>query len=152
MARGPSNANPNYGGFPDFGQAPPDSSIGLSGGEVHLFPSDGQLLTFQGVGEFIAVKSMFDEFEIQARQQPWEGSLAVSVNTAVAMNVAGDRVGIYGDATPALRLDGVPTTVGSEILQLAHGGQIRQQREGHYVIVWPDTTIVHVWYRFTAQG
>ena len=49
-----------------------------------------------------------------------------------------------GEAAPALRINGVPTALGSGVVRLPRGGWIRL-REGHYVVVWPDTSMAHVW-------
>ena len=56
---------------------------------------DGRNYDFQAVGEFIAAKDESGDLEIQVRQEPWGSSTTVSVNTAVAMGIAGDQVGIY---------------------------------------------------------
>jgi hypothetical protein len=148
---GSGGGNPGFGEAPNFGQPSSEHTIGSSVLDVHLFPSDQGSLTFQGAGEFIAVKSSFDDLEIQVRQVPWQSSRLASFNSAVAMNVAGDRVGIYGNAIPPLRIAGVPTGLGPEVLQLPHGGQM-SLREGTYVVVWPDGTIVHVSHRGSDVG
>src|SRR5690606_7776811 len=66
-----------------------------SAGDVHLVTPDGLAFDFQGAGEFLLLKSSDGKIEIQTRQEPWLDSDRVTVNTAVAMNVNGDRVGIY---------------------------------------------------------
>ncbi len=100
-----------------------ESRQGDSWGDPHLVTFDRLAYDFQGVGEFILVKSLIDNLEIQSRMAPWGSSRVVSVNSAVAMNVAGDKVGVYVDRSPALYVNGSPTSLGSEALLLPGGGQ-----------------------------
>ncbi|MFN6014134.1 MAG: VWD domain-containing protein, partial [Flavobacteriales bacterium] len=99
---------------------------GRTYGDPHLSSFDGASYSFQTVGEFVLAKSDLGNFEIQARQQPQTDDF--SLNTAVAMNVAGDRVGIYANEKPdnvstsALRVNGVPVTISRSAYFLPHGG------------------------------
>jgi RHS repeat-associated protein len=68
---------------------------GISSGEPHLQSFDGYNYDFQGVGEFALVHGTDPGLEIQVRQESWGNSNLVSVNTAVAMQVGDDVVGIY---------------------------------------------------------
>ena len=106
-------------------------------GDTHLVTFDGLAYDFQGVGEFIMVRSLSDSLEVQARMKPWRGSRVVSVQNAVAMDVAGDRVGVYVDRTPALYVNGVPTELGAEGMSLASGGAV-VARPGFFDVSWPD--------------
>ena len=65
-----------------------------SDGDPHLYTFDRRFYSFQAVGEFVLVKG--DGMEIQVRQQPFEDSTTVSVNTAVAVSVAGQKRMISG--------------------------------------------------------
>jgi len=120
-----------------------NNQTATSTGDPHLITIDGQRYDFQGVGEFVALKSTSDNFEVQARQAPWQGSRLVSTNTAVAMNVAGDRVGIYAGATPRLLVNSEPITLTGRTMWLTNGGLI-EHREGQYTVIWPDNTAVQV--------
>jgi RHS repeat-associated protein len=125
--------NPNPGGGLGKGE-------GNSWGDPHLVTFDGLAYDFQAVGEFILVRSLDDNFEIQTRTAPWRNSRVVSVNTAAAMNVAGDRIGIYVGRDPALYINGVPTSLlGSQ--SLPQGGQI-SFLSGTYTVTWPDGSLV----------
>ena len=77
-----------------------------SNGDPHVLTADGLAYDFQAAGEFTAIKSSSSDFEIQVRQEPWAGSTTVTVNTAVAMNVAGDRVGVYVGARDVVHING----------------------------------------------
>jgi hypothetical protein len=101
---------------------------------------DGATYSFQTVGEFVLARSNENKFEVQTRQEPQRDDF--SLNTAVAMNVAGDRVCIYanekpdGDASSALRVNGRPITIGSGAHFLDHGGTITYSGNT-YRINWP---------------
>jgi hypothetical protein len=117
--------------------------LGLSFGDPHIRTPDGLDFDFQAAGEFIAVASTRDDLVIQVRYEPSSGASTVSNTTAVAMNVAGDRVGIYLGQTPPLRLNGQPVALRDPSLPLGNGGRVL--RDGsRYLVVWPDGSAVLV--------
>jgi len=122
---------------------PDNGGPGDDAGDVHLVTFDHLAYDFQGVGEFVSVRSIDDNFEIQTRKRPWRTSRVVSVNSAVAMNVAGDRIGIYNDRDPALYINGVPTLIANDLM-LPNGGIIRIS-PWVYIIEWPDGIQVQVY-------
>jgi RHS repeat-associated protein len=75
-------------------------------GDTHLTTLDGTHYNFQGAGEFTLVKSTTDDFEIQVRQQPWNGSTTVTVATAVSLELGGQRIGIYLNDPNPLKING----------------------------------------------
>ena len=84
-------------------------SCGSTNGDPHLTTFDGLYYDFQAAGEFIAAKSPSGSFEIQVRQEPFFGSTDISVNTAVAFNISGNRFGVYvGPSGITTRLNGSP--------------------------------------------
>lgn len=122
-------------GFPD-----PNSS-----GDVHILTPDGLAFDFQGAGEFIILKSSNGEVEIQARQEPWIESTKVTVNTAVAMNVSGDKVGIYLKKAEPVIVNGLEEKIENySFLDLPNGGKIYHLASNKYTIVWPNGFIVGV--------
>lgn len=114
--------------------------MGRSYGDPHIKTFDGRSYSFQTVGEYILSASPDRLFEVQARQKPQTDK--VSLNTAVAMNVYGDRVGIYASdhpdrngATP-LRVNGNTVYLSNETYFLPRGGTI-QNNGKEYIITWP---------------
>ena len=121
--------------------------MGRTYGDPHLSSFDGATYSFQTVGEFVLVKSTSQNLEIQARQQPQSDDF--SLNTALAMNVGGDRVCIYANEKPdnisncALRLNGSPLYITSSVYYLPHGGTIRYSMND-YVVTWPTGEVATI--------
>jgi hypothetical protein len=115
-----------------------ESGCARSSGEPHLRTFDGRRYDFQAVGEFVAAHG--DGYGIQVRQQPLPGSRRVAVNTAVAMDVAGDRVEVrLVDGTPVLFVAGAART--DAVVPLPKGGTVAlgTGSGGPLVTVtWPD--------------
>lgn len=113
---------------------------GRSYGDPHLVSFDGARYSFQTVGEFSFAKSSDGGVIVQTRQKAQNECF--SLNTAVAMNVAGDRVCIYAsdypdnDYSTPVRVNGLPVDAKSRTYFLDNGGTIRF--EGNtYVVDWP---------------
>ncbi len=111
-------------------------------GDPHLSSFDGASFSFQTVGEFVLAKSSSENFEIQARQRPQAEDF--SLNTAIALNVGGDRLCIYANELPdqntqtPLRLNGQPIVVEDErTFFLPKGGTIRYSKK-NYFVNWPS--------------
>jgi len=118
---------------------------GRSYGDPHLNSFDGATFSFQTVGEFVLSKSATGNIEIQTRQQPQRDDF--SLNTAVAMNVSGDRVCLYANEKPdansssALRVNGQSVVLGTGAYFLEHGGTITYTNNT-YRINWPSGEVV----------
>jgi hypothetical protein len=119
-------------------------TCGSDWGDPHLHTFDNATYDFQQVGEFIATKSTLDDFEVQIRQRPWGASRSVAVNSAVAMRVAGHRVGLYLTDTGVQTLvDGAAADLGTAPLALPGGGTLSLDTAVRRVIVtWPDGSFV----------
>lgn len=114
--------------------------MGRTYGDPHITSFDGQSFSFQTVGEFVLVKSASRNIEVQARQKPQSEN--ISLNTAVAMNVHGDRVGIYASDFPdqlsgtPVRVNGRAMFINNETYYLPHGGTIENNGR-EYIVTWP---------------
>jgi len=69
-----------------------DKALHHSTGDPHITTIDGLRYDFQGHGEFIAVKSTTDNFEVQIRQEDVNKSGKVTMNTAVGIQTGSDVV------------------------------------------------------------
>lgn len=127
---------------------------GRTYGDPHLSSFDGASYSFQTVGEFVLMRSASQNMEIQARQQPQSDDF--SLNTALAMNVGGDRICIYANEKPdnisncALRLNGYPLYITSSVYYLPHGGTIRYSMND-YVVTWPTGEVATIDVRRSSQ-
>lgn len=124
--------------FPPYTPEPCSDDCGSSFGDPHLITLDGLRYDFQAAGEFVAVKAASGDLEIQVRQESLSESIkAISMNTAIAMNVAGDRVGMYRvGGIPTLFLNGKATQLPGP-LPLPHGGLVTPM-VGGFRVTWPD--------------
>ncbi len=115
-------------------------TMARSYGDPHISTFDGKKFSFQTVGEFVMAKSIDGNFEVQARQRPQSDE--ISLNTAAAMNVHGDRVAIYASDHPdavngtPLRVNGQPIFINNETYFLPRGGTV-QNNGKTYIVTWP---------------
>ena len=101
--------------FSIFFTSSPVVGQGHGWGDVHLQTFDGKPYDFQAVGEFILVKSLTDDFQVQTRQKAWGASTTVSVNTAFATTIDGYNV-VYDSELAVgqeLKIDGVTYNLAS---------------------------------------
>jgi hypothetical protein len=113
---------------------------GRSYGDPHLVSFDNATYSFQTVGEFVLAKSKKHLFEIQSRQRPQNENF--SLNSALAMNVGGDRLCFFGDERPdgnprSFRLNGEPIELQGRTYYLPKGGVIRVEGK-NYIVNWPS--------------
>jgi hypothetical protein len=115
--------------------------MGRTYGDPHLKSFDGATYSFQTVGEFTLVKSGSGNVNVQVRQRNQSDDF--SLNTAVAMNVGGDRVCFYanekpdGNTSTPLRIGGEATYLEGDNYYLEHGGTISRSGKNNYVVTWP---------------
>jgi hypothetical protein len=134
----PEEGGTGPGGTPPGGGTG-DRGHGTSHGDPHIITYDGYRYSFQTVGEFWLTAATDGHFQVQARQKQIPGR-PVSMNTAVAMEVGGHRLGIYAQDAPdggsPLWLDGRPLDVGDGPLPLPGGGTL-QHLGNRYQVTWP---------------
>jgi len=115
-------------------------------GEPHLRTLDGYSYDFQAVGEFVALRSINDDLQIQVRQAQSINLRTISLNKAIAMNVAGDRIGIYASSKTPLLVNGRPLVLTGRRIWLPSGASI-EKRSNSYTVTWPDRSAVQVDHR-----
>jgi RHS repeat-associated protein len=112
-------------------------------GEPHLRSGDGVPFGFQAAGEFQMIGSPDKSVVIQARTEPFGTSTTVSLTTAVAASVAGDRVAVYASNTVPLTINGKADGRTDLSVRLPHGGIV--ERHGAVVtIAWPGGSMLQV--------
>ena len=108
-------------------------------GDVHLMTADRVHVDFQAAGEFDAIGSPGGNLHVQVRQQLWPGETTVTVATAVAANVDGDRVGVYTREPSFLLVNGSPVNAADISEKLPHGGSL-QRHGGVVILTWLDNS------------
>ncbi len=127
------------------------STTGRTYGDPHLTSLDGASLSFQTVGEFTLSKSTSGNFNVQTRQSP--SSSSVSLNTAVAMWVNGNRVCFYGKEKPdgnsstPIRIEGEAVYMEKGRPHFLSNGGIINQSGNDYTISWPTGERVKVFFQ-----
>ncbi|NUU20999.1 MAG: VWD domain-containing protein [Streptomycetaceae bacterium] len=115
---------------------------GSSNGDPHISTFDGAYYDLMSAGEFTLVDAQSDSMLVQTRQVPLPGSATVSVNSAVAADVAGDRVGFYlKPGGTEVHLDGGVVTPAVGDTKLPKGGTLTRAGDGKdaaYSVTWPD--------------
>ncbi len=112
-------------------------------GDVHIRTPDALVYDFQFMGDFLLAQSDDGNVVLQSRMTPWHVNPKVSVNTTVAMSVAGDVLEFTVVPDVGFTLNGAPTEIPSETLTLPAGGTITPATaEGEFrhdlAIDWPD--------------
>jgi hypothetical protein len=129
----------NRHGPRDDSPAPQGKKSGTAG-DPHLTSLDGRTFDFQAAGEFTLVRADGGDLEVQARQEPVRfgdrESDKLTMNTAIAASVAGDRVTFTPrQDRPEVRVNGRPS--GEQTLP--RGGKLTSVESG-YELRWPDGT------------
>jgi hypothetical protein len=125
-------------------------------GDPHVTTFDGQRYDFQAVGEFTAVTSAAGDLTVQVRQSPFEGSSSIAVNSAIAIEVSGTRLGFYlEDGLVDVHRDGQSIQIPVGRTALPNGATLLRNTDPYsgdnYQVEWPDGTVATVW-RATIYG
>jgi hypothetical protein len=72
-------------------------SCGRSVGEPHLATYDGHRYDFQAAGEFVLTRAKNASLEVQVRQQQWQDSRWVAINTAVVVKTTNHSIEVAPD-------------------------------------------------------
>jgi hypothetical protein len=123
-----------------------DRGRGTSYGDPHIITYDGYRYSFQTLGEYWLTATTDGHFQVQARQRQIPGR-PLSMNTAVAMQVGGQRLAIYAQDAPDGRspvwLNGQPLSPTANSTPLPGGGTL-VQRGNRYQVTWPTGETVQV--------
>jgi hypothetical protein len=119
-------------------------------GDPHVTTFDGQRYDFQAVGEFTAVTSAAGDLTVQVRQSPFQGSTSISVNSAIAIQVSGTRLGFYlEDGLVDVHRGGQSIQVPVGRTALPNGAYLLRNADPYtgdsYQVQWADGTIATVW-------
>jgi len=128
-------APPGSGGGPG---SPCEGGCASSNGDPHLTTIDGRAYDFQAAGEFVMLRS--DDVEIQARQEPYQQSTSVTINTGVAVAAQGGRAAVYSDGL-GLRLFVDGTETPPDQPTSSGGLQITPVVDGIQIVAPDGTTI-----------
>ncbi|UCF38628.1 MAG: VWD domain-containing protein [Acidobacteriota bacterium] len=114
-------------------------------GEPHLSTYDDVRFDFQAAGEFIATKSLDDNFEVQMRLEPYAGLPdRISVLTGIAVRLGPHRVSVRVKEDQPLRVDGEVLELQELVpLELENAGALLIREGRRYSIVLADGTNVH---------
>ena len=147
--RGPGSPNElmHYGSLND----------GYNDGDPHIRTVNGHYYDFQTGGEFVALRGQGMEF--QTRQRPVDTLPWVSVNTAVAASVNGNRVtwqpgdGITPDPSGLqLRINGTVTALPAGGITLGTGGKVSPLGSTGITVDFPDGTMMTATANFWPYG
>lgn len=128
---------PNGSTYTRYGSYPSRPSVY---GEPHILTADGLSYYFNAAGEFVATRSVVDDFTVQVRFEAVPPPIQASEMTAVAANLAGDRVGVYVTLGGVeVRVNGSPADPNAAWVGLQRGGFL-QVDDHSAVLRWPDDT------------
>ncbi len=113
---------------------------GGSVGDPHIFTFDGLNYDFQAQGDFVLVKDLTSDLQIQTRQTPWEQNRGTTINTGLATLVDGNRVELYSDNS-TLWIDGLQVTLAVGEFQTLGKGSISRTAISGYGLVGDLYTI-----------
>jgi RHS repeat-associated protein len=152
-----SNPNPipftySQGGFfqsgggvfpsdPSFYYSPPPTTNSGTYNDPHLQTLDGLGYDFQTVGEFTLVKSTTDDFEIQTRQKPWGTSTSASANSAISVQIGGQRIAFYANQAQPLLINGTAVTLADGSLY-AVGQNLISRSGSQYSIITANNDLI----------
>jgi Bacterial Ig domain/von Willebrand factor type D domain/RTX calcium-binding nonapeptide repeat (4 copies) len=126
----------------------PDGNGG-SVGDPHIFTFDGFHYDFQAQGDFVLVRGLDSDLEVQVRQTPWALNPETTINTALATVVDGNKVEFYADQS-SFWVNNVQLSLGlGQSLSLGEGSISRTAISGYglpgdlYTIAYPNGDVLN---------
>jgi hypothetical protein len=126
---------------------PHGCSVGcaIGAGDPHLKTFDDFSYDFQAVGEFVLARASAGDLEVQGRMIAASGLRTVSLFSAVAANVAGDRVGVYRSPDGLrIHIGGTAIHIPPRIRQLPRGGVVEVFSDELLDSRWPDGSLLRI--------
>jgi Bacterial Ig domain/von Willebrand factor type D domain/RTX calcium-binding nonapeptide repeat (4 copies) len=122
---------------------------GGSVGDPHIFTFDGFHYDFQAQGDFVLVKALDSDLEVQVRQTPWDFRPETTINTGLATVVDGNSVEFYADQ-PFLWINNLQVSIEpGQSLNLGKGSISRTPISGYglpgdlYTITYPNGDVLN---------
>jgi len=115
-------------------------------GDPHVTSLDGVRFDLQETGEFVGIKALDDDLEVQYRLEASTDSASVSFTTAVAARVGPHRVMLAARTGTPLRIDGEAIDLPERtVLQFTDDERLGIVRQGNrYTVIWADGSNLHV--------
>jgi Cadherin-like domain/von Willebrand factor type D domain len=126
----------------------PDGNGG-SWGDPHIFTFDQFHYDFQATGDFILVRALDSDLQVQVRQTPWDKNLATTINTGLATLVDGNRLEFYVDRPLPLVNNQALSIQPGETLALGQGSISRTSITGYgmqgdlYTVTYPNGDVLY---------
>jgi len=137
---------------------PPPAPTGQYWGGGNLVSFSGLSFSFDAVGEFVLARSLApgDNYAVQIRAQPFQGSSAVSAVTEVAAQLGADRV-VFDLAHPGtVFVDGLVSALNPNnplVTSLTlSGGTITALSGGNFLVNWNTGEVLNVTNRTNYFG
>lgn len=102
-----------------------NGECGSSSGDPRICTHDGLWYDFQSVGEYVLART--DDFEVQARQESY--NKYISINTASAVRIKGDRVGVYVGDPLRVTLNGEELDLSDDEELVLPGGAVLSRKD-----------------------
>jgi Bacterial Ig domain/von Willebrand factor type D domain/RTX calcium-binding nonapeptide repeat (4 copies) len=122
---------------------------GGSVGDPHIFTFDGFHYDFQAQGDFLLVKALDSDLEVQVRQTPWDFRPETTINTGLATVVDGNRIEFYADQS-FLWVNNLQVSIEpAQSLNLGKGSISRTPISGYglpgdlYTITYPNGDVLN---------
>ena len=150
----PGGGAPNAGGPGDDIQDAQDEDCeerkGSISGDPHISTLDGLHYTTYSVGEFVALSSTTDDFQIQIRTAPTSDDKSPACANAssvagIAMRMGNKRVAVYAKAPNRIFIDGEPSTlVVRKPVVVDQGAMVFSATSGEVGFAWDDGSLLMV--------